>query len=152
AALSADRLEFPDFQAAGGGFAGRMVCVGPLSWKDKSAGQADIDNFKAALKGVSVVDAFVPAISPGCLAQNVTNEHYKDEEAFLYAVADVLKDEYKAITQAGLVVQIDSPDLAMGKAGQYSNKSIEEFRKIIDLRVQVLNHALEGVPTEQIRH
>jgi 5-methyltetrahydropteroyltriglutamate--homocysteine methyltransferase len=151
--LSLDRQEFPDFPAAVNVLGvRRMVCVGPLGWKDKGAVQTDIANFKAALQGVRPAEAFLPAVSPGTLAQNVTNEHYRDEEAFLYAVADVMKEEYKAITDAGLLLQIDSPDLAMGRAGQYQDKTLAEYRKIIGLRVEVLNHALAGIPPEKVRH
>jgi len=77
---------------------------------------------------------------------------YKDEEAFLYAVAEVMKEEYQAIVQAGFLLQIDSPDLAMGKNVQFADKTLEEFRTIIARRVEALNHALAGIPPAQVRH
>jgi 5-methyltetrahydropteroyltriglutamate--homocysteine methyltransferase len=130
----------------------RLVCTGPIGWKDRGAVQTDIDNFRVALQGVRPAEAFIPAVSPGTLAQNVINEYYKDEEAFLYAVAEVLKEEYQAIVQAGFLLQIDSPDLAMGKNVQFADKTLEEFRQIIALRVEALNHALAGIPPEHVRH
>jgi 5-methyltetrahydropteroyltriglutamate--homocysteine methyltransferase len=152
--IFSDRAEFPDFQPPAAGSIGlrRLVCTGPIGWKDRDAVQTDIENFRAALRGVQPTEAFIPAVSPGTLAQNVVNEHYKDEEAFLYAVAEVMKEEYQAIVQAGFLLQVDSPDLAMGKNVQFADKTLEEFRKIIALRVEALNHALAGIPPEQVRH
>jgi 5-methyltetrahydropteroyltriglutamate--homocysteine methyltransferase len=149
-----DRAEFPDFQPPAGSTLGfrRLVCTGPIGWKDRGAVQTDIANFKAALQGVQPTEAFMPAVSPGTLAQNVMNEYYKDEEEFLYAVADVMKEEYQAIVRAGFLLQIDSPDLAMGKTVQFADKTLEEFRTIIALRVEALNHALAGIPPEHVRH
>jgi 5-methyltetrahydropteroyltriglutamate--homocysteine methyltransferase len=82
----------------------------------------------------------------------VVNEYYKDEEEFLYAVAEVMKEEYQAIVQAGFLLQIDSPDLAMGKNVQFADQTLEEFRQIIALRVETLNHALAGISPEHVRH
>jgi 5-methyltetrahydropteroyltriglutamate--homocysteine methyltransferase len=152
--IFSDRADFPDFQPPEGGTLNlrRLVCVGPIGWKDRGAVQTDIDNFRAALQGVQPAEAFIPAVSPGTLAQNVTNEYYKDEEAFLYAVAEVMKEEYQAIVQAGFLLQIDSPDLAMGKNVQFADKTLEEFRSIIARRVDALNHALAGISPEHVRH
>jgi 5-methyltetrahydropteroyltriglutamate--homocysteine methyltransferase len=152
--VSSDQADFPDFQPPEGGTlnARRMVCIGPIGWKDRAVVQTEIDNFKAALQAVQPVEAFLPTVSPGTLAQNVINEYYKDEEAFLFAVADVMQEEYHAIVQAGFLLQIDSPDLAMGWHTQFPDKTLEEFRTIIALRVEALNHALAGIPPEQVRH
>jgi 5-methyltetrahydropteroyltriglutamate--homocysteine methyltransferase len=149
-----DRADFPDFQPPAGSTLGfrRLVCTGPIGWKERGAVQTDIANFKAALQGVQPTEAFIPAVSPGTLAQNVVNEYYKGEEEFLYAVAEVMKEEYQAIVQAGFLLQIDSPDLAMGKNVQFADKTLAEFRKIIALRVEALNHALVGIPPEHVRH
>jgi 5-methyltetrahydropteroyltriglutamate--homocysteine methyltransferase len=152
--IFSDRADFPDFEAPGGGTLNlrRLACVEPIGWKDRGAVQTDIDNFKAALQGVQPAEAFLPAVSPGTLAQNVVNEYYRDEEAFLYAVAEVMQEEYQAIVQAGFLLQIDSPDLAMGKNVQFADKTLEEFRSIIARRVEALNHALAGIPPESVRH
>jgi 5-methyltetrahydropteroyltriglutamate--homocysteine methyltransferase len=152
--IFSDRTDFPDFQPPEGGTLNlqRLVCVGPIGWKDRGTVQTDINNFRAALQGVQPAEAFLPAVSPGTLAQNVVNEYYKDEEAFLYAVAEVMKEEYQAIVQAGFLLQIDSPDLAMGKNVQFADKTLEEFRTIIARRVEALNHALADISPEYVRH
>jgi 5-methyltetrahydropteroyltriglutamate--homocysteine methyltransferase len=152
--IFSDRADFPDFQPPAASLLGsrRLVCTGPIGWKDRDAVQTDIANFQAALQGVQPTEAFIPAVSPGTLAQNVVNEYYKDEEEFLYAVAEVMKEEYQAIVQAGFLLQIDSPDLAMGKNVQFADKTLEEFCRIIALRVEVLNHALAGISPEHVRH
>src|SRR5499427_2133340 len=152
--IPSDQADFPDFQPPEGGTLNthRVVCIGPLRWQDKTAVQTDIENFKAALQVVQPTEAFLPTVSPGTLAQNVINEYYKDEEAFLFAVADVMHEEYLAIVQAGFLLQIDSPDLAMGWHTQFPDKTLEEFRTIIARRVEALNHALAGIPPEQVRH
>jgi 5-methyltetrahydropteroyltriglutamate--homocysteine methyltransferase len=152
--ISSDQADFPDFQPPEGGTLNlrRMVCIGPLAWQDKAAVQTDIDNFQAALQAVEPTEAFLPAVSPGTLAQNVINEYYPDEEAFLFAAAEVMKEEYQAIVAAGFLLQIDSPDLAMGWHTQFPDKTLAEFRQIIAMRVEALNHALAGIPPEQVRH
>jgi 5-methyltetrahydropteroyltriglutamate--homocysteine methyltransferase len=152
--MSSDVADFPEFQAPEGGTLNlrRMVCVGPIAWQDQTAVQTDIDNFKAALQTVAPTEAFLPAVSPGTLAQNVINEYYPDEEAFLFAVAEVMKEEYQAIVEAGFLLQIDSPDLAMGWHTQFPDKTLAEFRQIIALRVEALNHALSGIAPEHVRH
>jgi 5-methyltetrahydropteroyltriglutamate--homocysteine methyltransferase len=152
--ISSDEADFPDFQPPEGSTLNtrRVVCTGPIGWKDKAAVETDINNFKLALQDAHPTEAFIPAASPGILAQNVINEYYKGEEEFLFAVADTIKEEYQAIVQAGFLLQIDAPDLAMGRHTQFPDKTLEEFRKIITLRVEALNHALEGISPEQVRH
>ena len=152
--ISSDQAEFPDFQPPEGGTLNtrRMVCIGPLGWQDRTAVQTDIANLQAALQAVEPTEAFLPTVSPGTLAQNVINEYYKDEEAFLFTVADVMHEEYQAIVHAGFLLQIDSPDLAMGWHTQFPDKTLEEFRTIITRRVEALNHALAGLPPERVRH
>jgi 5-methyltetrahydropteroyltriglutamate--homocysteine methyltransferase len=129
-----------------------MVCTGPIRWKNLAAVQADIDNFRAALEGAQPADAFIPAASPGVLAQNVINEYFPDEEAFLFGVADVMKEEYRAIVEAGFLLQIDAPDLAMGWHTQFPDKSLGEFREIIEMRVEALNRSIEGISPDRVRH
>lgn len=152
--ISSDVADFPDFQPLDNAALNtrRVICTGPISWKDKTDLQGDIENFRAAVSAANPTEAFMPAVSPGTLAQNVINEHYRDEEEFLFAVAEVMREEYQAIVQAGFLLQIDSPDLAMGWHTQFPDKTLNEFRKIISLRVEALNHALEGIPPEQVRH
>jgi 5-methyltetrahydropteroyltriglutamate--homocysteine methyltransferase len=150
----ADQGDFPDFKNPETSTLNswRVVATGPITWKDATGIDSDIADFKAALEGVQVVEAFMPAISPGTLAQNIVNENYRDEEEFLYSVADAMKHEYRAIVDAGLLLQIDSPDLAMGKNAQFPDSTVQEFQKIVAMRVDALNVALDGIPADRVRH
>lgn len=129
----------------------RPTCNGPLGWKDRSAVDTDVANLQNALASVNVADAFIPSASLGIIAEIMLNEHYPSEEAYLYALADVMKVEYRAITDAGFILQLDAPDAAMGRHAQFWDKSIAEFRSATALRVEAVNHALERIPEEQVR-
>jgi 5-methyltetrahydropteroyltriglutamate--homocysteine methyltransferase len=152
--ISSDVADFPDFQPPDSAAMNtrRVICTGPVAWKDRTELNRDIQNFGEAIRAVHPTEAFMPAVSPGTLAQNVINEYYRDEADFLFAVAAVMREEYQAINQAGFLLQIDSPDLAMGWHTQFPDKSLEEFRQIISRRVDALNRALEGIPPERVRH
>jgi 5-methyltetrahydropteroyltriglutamate--homocysteine methyltransferase len=138
-------------QATGIGVAAarRPMCIGPLSWKDRGY-ETDIANLKASLADVEVEEAFLPSPSPGILAMRLPNTFYPSEEAYLYALADVLRDEYQAIAAAGFVLQIDAPDTAMAWDRQQW-QDLDEFRSAVQLRIEALNHALAGIPEDQIR-
>jgi len=127
----------------------RPMCVGPLGWKDR-AYESDIANLKAALAGQQIEEAFLPSPSPGILAMRLPNAFYPSEEAYLYALADMLKDEYRAIVDAGFVLQIDAPDTAMAWDRQQWD-SMAGFRSAVALRIEALNHALKGLPEQQVR-
>jgi 5-methyltetrahydropteroyltriglutamate--homocysteine methyltransferase len=129
----------------------RPACTGPVTVKDTSSVQTDIDNLKAALANSEVTEAFMSAASPGVISIFLANRYYKNHEAYLAALADAMKPEYKAITDAGFVLQIDCPDLAMGRHIQFPDATLAEFRKNITLHVEALNHALEGIPAERAR-
>lgn len=129
----------------------RPTCSGPIKWKDFSSTQKDIDNLKAATRGVKAADVFMTAASPGVIALFLRNRYYPSEEEYLYAIADVMKREYNAIVRAGFLLQVDCPDLAMGWNTQFAELSLEEFKKVVALHVEVLNHALAGIPPEQLR-
>jgi 5-methyltetrahydropteroyltriglutamate--homocysteine methyltransferase len=130
----------------------RRLCVGPLAWQGEEAVQTDLRNLRDALATANAVEAFVPAASPGIVADVMTNRHYPTEEAYLFALADVMRQEYRAIADAGFVVQIDAPDAAMGRHVEFRNSSLKEFREAAALRVEALNHALDGIPEEQVRY
>ena len=157
--LSREYQSFPAFyawataQAGAAGVAGRTrwVCTGPVSYKGHAALQHDIDNLKAAMAGRNVVEAFMPAVSPSNLANWNRNEHYKTEEDYLVALADALREEYKAIIEAGLVLQIDDPLLASHYV-MHPEASVDDCRRWAAHRVEILNHALRGLPPEQIRY
>ncbi|HEX3861679.1 MAG TPA: cobalamin-independent methionine synthase II family protein [Stellaceae bacterium] len=158
-ALSREYQAFPQFyawataQAGAAGIAGRTrwVCSGPVSYKGHAALQHDIDNLKAALVGQDYAEAFMPAVSPSNLANWNTNEHYKSEEEYLYALADALHEEYQAVIDAGLVLQIDDPLLASYYV-MHPEASVEDCRKWAAGRIAVLNHALRGLPQDRIRY
>ncbi len=130
---------------------GRPECVGPLSWKDKGALDADIANFKAALGDVKVEEAFMPSVSIGIVAARMENRYYPSHEAYCMALAEVMKDEYQAITKAGFVLQIDAPEMAIDRNIEFKDRPIEDFRARLNLWVDALNHALDGIPEEQVR-
>jgi 5-methyltetrahydropteroyltriglutamate--homocysteine methyltransferase len=127
----------------------RPVCVAPLSWKDR-AYERDIAHLKAALDASGAVEAFMPSPSPGILAMRIPNEHYPSEEAFLEALAGMLHDEYHAIVDAGFVLQIDAPDVAMAWDRQDWD-GMAEFRGAVAQRIEALNHALDGIPEDRVR-
>jgi 5-methyltetrahydropteroyltriglutamate--homocysteine methyltransferase len=130
----------------------RRYCVGELAYQDTAALQADVDNLANAVTAAGALEGFMPSASIGIIADIMVNQHYASEEAYLYALADAMKTEYQAIAAAGLVIQIDAPDAAMGRHGQFRHESLETFRRATAQRVEALNHALAGIPEEQIRY
>jgi 5-methyltetrahydropteroyltriglutamate--homocysteine methyltransferase len=146
---------FPEYYEqlvkGGGGPAAaiKMVCTGPVTYKGQAQLQNDIDNFKAALKGTDPGDAFIPAISIANIEEWQKNEYYKTGEEYLYAIADAMHVEYKAIVDAGFLLQVDDPRFATYYA--MSEVSLEECRKWAEIRVEALNYALKGIPEDHIR-
>jgi 5-methyltetrahydropteroyltriglutamate--homocysteine methyltransferase len=129
----------------------RSICVGPLKYVGHKELEADIQRFKEALKKVEIVEAFVPAISPTNVEFWIRNEHYKSDEEYIFALADALREEYKAIVDSGMLLQIDDPRLVT----QYvidASMSLEDCRKWAEVRVEALNHALRGLPEDRVRY
>ena len=129
----------------------RWVCTGPVSYKGMDALQRDIATLKEALAGQRHEEGFMPAVSPSNLANWNRNEHYKTDEEYLYALAEALREEYRAIIDAGLILQVDDPLLASYYV-MHPEASVEECRKWAAGRVEVLNHALRGLPADRIRY
>ncbi len=129
----------------------RPACTGPIACKDRAAVQRDIANLKAALQGGAPEEAFLSAASPGVISLFLKNEYYPNHETYLAALADAMEEEYNAIHQAGFLLQVDCPDLAMGRHIQFAEVSLEEFRQKAELHVEALNHALADIPPERIR-
>jgi 5-methyltetrahydropteroyltriglutamate--homocysteine methyltransferase len=127
------------------------ACTGPIAWKDRQGVQRDIATLKAAVGTQQVEEVFMTAASPGVVATFLPNEYYPSHEAYLRALAEVMKEEYQAIVQAGLLLQIDCPDLAMTRVNQFAHLSVDEFTKIVALHVDVLNEALADLPPERLR-
>ncbi len=149
-----DDIEFPEYAAVrntGSANIPQPACTGPIAWKDWPSVQKDIDRLKSATAQAQSEEVFMTAASPGVIANFLPNEYYPTEEAYLYALADVMKDEYKAIASAGLILQIDCPDLAMTRVSQFSHLTLEEFKKIVELHVEVVNYAVAGIPPESMR-
>ena len=126
------------------------VCSGPIAYVGQNELRADIDNLKAALKGVKAEEAFVTAISPSNLELYYENHYYGSAEEYLAALADAMHVEYKAIVDAGFVLQIDDPRMAT-HYNRTPNASIEDCRKFMALRVEAVNHALRGIPPDRVR-
>ncbi|MBN8935676.1 MAG: epoxyalkane--coenzyme M transferase, partial [Rhizobiales bacterium] len=127
------------------------ACNAPISVRDPAAARTDADNLKAALAATKATEGFLSAASPGVVSLFFRNDHYKDFETYIYAIADAMRDEYEAVAQAGLTLQIDCPDLGMGRHIQYADLDLAAFRKRIGLHVAALNHATQNIPPEQMR-
>ena len=126
------------------------VCVAPLTYTGADAIAADIAHFKTGLKQAGVEAGFMTAIAPGS-ASRIGNEYYQDEEALIYACADAMREEYQAIIDAGLILQIDDPSLAENWDMINPEPSVEAYRRFTRLRVEALNYALRGLPLDRIR-
>lgn len=151
-----DLVDFPGMARRVFGDPGRArrktpACDGPISVRDPLAAQADTDNLRAALAGTSTTDAFMSAASPGVISLFFRNDHYASQEAYLAAIAEAMRHEYETVVKAGFVLQIDCPDLAMGRHIQYAALSVEEFRKKARLHIEALDHALVNIPPAQAR-
>jgi 5-methyltetrahydropteroyltriglutamate--homocysteine methyltransferase len=151
-----DLADFPRLEQRVFGDPGRSrrktpACNAAISVRDAQAAQTDVDNLTAALAGVKAVGGFMSAASPGVIGLFFRNEHYASQEAYLAAVAEAMRHEYEIVAKAGLVLQIDCPDLAMGRHIQYADLSLAEFRKRAQLHVEALNHAVANIPAEQLR-
>ena len=151
-----DVHEFPALEKKVFGDPGRSrrktpACNAPISVRDKEAPIVDADNLKIALAGVKSTGGFMSAASPGVVSLFFRNDYYKDFESYIYAIADAMRYEYEVVAKAGLVLQIDCPDLGMGRHIQYADLSLPEFRKRAQLHVEALNHAVANIPAEQLR-
>ena len=129
----------------------RPVCTGPISYSGQAAVQADIANLKNGLKAAGMEEGFICSISPGSFARS-GDLHYKTEEEFIFAVADAMREEYKAVVDAGLVLQIDDPSLPDNWDMINPEPPLAEFKKFSQVRTDALNHALRGLPEDRIRY
>jgi 5-methyltetrahydropteroyltriglutamate--homocysteine methyltransferase len=151
-----DLVDFPELAKKVFGDPGRSrrrtpACTGAISVRDTEAPKTDAANLKAAMDAVQVEEGFMSAASPGVIALFFRDDHYGDREAYLFAIAEAMRVEYEAVTDAGFVLQIDCPDLAMGRHIQFADKSIEEFRKEARLNIEALNHALANIDPDRLR-
>jgi len=151
-----DLEEFPGFlrrQASSGGTPtySRPCCVGEIRVKDMGPVEEDIANFRDALAGADVTEGFMNAASPGVIALFQPNQHYPDHQSYLEALAEAMRPEYEAITNAGLVLQLDSPDLGLGRHMMFKDKSDAEYQQLASLHVEALNHATRNIDPGMMR-
>ena len=152
--IGRDLIDHPDFGRDRRSFSAMPFpgCVGALAYKDRAALDRDIAHLKAAAATAKPTDVFMTAPSPGILTRFIINLHYPSEDAYVAALAAVMKTEYRAIVDAGFVLQIDAPDLGSARNNQYRRLSDDEFRsKIAERNIAALNAAIEGLPADRMR-
>lgn len=152
----ADLEQFPGFlerQAKSGGTPtySRPQCVGPIEVKDEKPCQEDLANFRSAVDLHHPVEGFMNAASPGVIALFQPNVHYPDHESYLYALAEAMRTEYEAIVAAGFILQLDSPDLGLGRHMMFKGQPDEEYEALAHAHVDALNHAVRNIPAESMR-
>ena len=126
------------------------IAAGPVTYTGQAAVASDVAHLKAAMAAKSVTEGFITAVSPGSAAR-VANEHYATEEEFIYACADALREEYRAIVDGGLVLQIDDPSIAENFDQITPAPTVEDYQRFTQIRVEALNHALAGIPPDRVR-
>ncbi len=151
-----DLVDFPEMAKRVFGDPGRSrrrapACDGPIRVRDPRAVETDIENLKAAAGAAKAERVFMTAASPGVISLFFHNEYYPSHEAYLFAIAEAMRPEYEVIARAGVILQVDCPDLAMGRHIQFADLSLDEFRKMARLHVEALNQALANVPPDQSR-
>lgn len=129
-----------------------VVCHAPVVYQGQGEVQLDIDNLKSAAAAAGAGEAFMTAVAPGSIITRRINKHYPNDEAFLFAIADAMKNEYKAIVEAGLILQIDDPQLVTRYDMEDPPPTGAEYRKRAAVRIEALNHALEGIPSDRARY
>ena len=160
-----DRERFPEFYAeldahdraqgrfdGGGGARYESVCVAPIAYTGQDALRRDIDNFRAALDEVDVAEGFLPVAAPASVIPDRRNEYYESDEALIFAIADAMRVEYRTISEAGLLVQVDDARAAVTYDRMVPPASMEEYRAWLGLHMEALNHALDGIPPERVRY
>jgi len=152
-AARADWADFPEAAARAERRAAvaRPACTSPIDWKDRTAVERDVANLRAAAAAAKPTEAFMTAASPGVIAHFLRNTYYPTREAYLARLVDVMKEEYDAIHRAGFVLQVDCPDLAMGRHLAFPELSNAQFVRIAEANVEALNHALRDIPADRMR-
>ena len=153
--LGTGDAEFPELAAILRQFASpfqrRPACTGLVTWKDWPAVEADIDNLRTAMANVAAEEFFMTSPSPGQIARFLRNRYYADDEAYLYALADVMRLQCQAIVDAGFLLQLHCPDLALSRHTVFAHLSLDEFRNEIAMHVEALNYAVRDLPPERMR-
>ena len=152
-----DQLAFAEFYEeyfkteGDGGNRRQPVCSGPITYIGQDAVQRDIETFKGALQAVDTEEAFIPAIAPGTFGRG-QNRYYSSEAEFLFAIAEAMKEEYRAIIDAGFILQIDDPGLPDTWDTLEPVPTVAEYQKYAAVRIEALNHALAGLPQDRVRY
>ena len=151
-----DLVDFPEMAQRVFGDPGRSrrrtpACDGPISVRDPRAAETDVENLRAAREAAKAEHVFMSAASPGVISLFFRNDHYPSHEAYLFAIAEAMRPEYEAVARAGFDLQVDCPDLGMGRHIQFADLSLDEFRTMARLHVEALNHALANVSPERSR-
>jgi 5-methyltetrahydropteroyltriglutamate--homocysteine methyltransferase len=147
---SLEAREFPEYAARRAFPYRRPACNAPIAWKDFAAVETDIAHLKTATAGLPVEEVFMPAVSPGTLANFFPNRYYPTRAAYLEAISEVMQREYEAIVQAGFILQLDCPDLAL-RSTWFPDLSMPEFRTVVAQNVEALNAATRNIPAEHVR-
>ncbi len=144
---------FPEFYSSSGESHYELpTCNEPVAWCGDDFVNSDIANLKAAVADLNPAEVFMSSVSPGQVCHSFVNEYYPSHEAYLFAVADALSHEYRAIANAGILLQVDSPDLCLSwGCEEYGLDTYAEYRKLIALHIDAINHALSGIPHERVR-
>jgi 5-methyltetrahydropteroyltriglutamate--homocysteine methyltransferase len=156
-ARGADRTRFAEFYAEldareTPATISESICVGPIAYTGQGALQRDIDNFKAALGRVKVEEGFLPVAAPASVIPDRKNEYYKSDEECLQAIADAMRTEYRMIVEAGFILQLDDARTAVTYDRMVPPGKFEDYRKWVAMHVELLNHALEGIPEDRVRY
>ena len=152
-----DHKAFPDFYAEydvapseGGRY--RSVCAAPIRYVGQALVQRDIDNLRAATAAAGITEAFIPSVAPATIAGQRPNEYYKSDEEYLFAIAEAMREEYKAIVDSGFVLQIDDPRMVAQFDMMDPEPSLADYRRYAQVRVDAINHAIQGLPADRIRY
>jgi len=153
----ADRTRFADFYAEldakeGVSTVSEAICTGPIKYTGQAELQRDIDNFKAALKGVKAEEGFLPVAAPASVIPDRKNEYYKSDEELQAAIADAMRTEYKMIIDNGFLVQLDDARLAVTYDRMVPPASFDDYKRWLARQVDIINHAIEGLPADRIRY
>ena len=154
--VALDLAPYPEFREKMGRMTGsqefrRASCIGPIAVKDLQPLQIDIDNMLAAMKASGVTEGFMNSASPGLVTAFQPNQYYPTHEAYVWALSDAMKQEYRMIVDSGLILQLDCPDLAMARHTGFQDLSEADFIKRAEIHVDAMNAALEGIPAEKVR-
>lgn len=150
-----DTRDFPEYTARINPASRRLrqtpTCSGPIAYRGHDELEADIANLTAATADVAATEVFMSAASPGVVVCFLQNRHFENDEAYLWAIAEAMKSEYDAIHQAGFLLQLDCPDLAMGRHFQFAADELDRFKRTAALNVEALNWALRDIPEDRLR-